>query len=99
MKRTSLLALASLSFFPTVWISAQDAKSSLPEDVYPDSRNRLPLIKREDVDERAKKTYDAAVASFAGAVPAMGAAIRLHGNPLNKATIRHLTQRLYLAYS
>ncbi len=30
----------------------------LPDDVYPDSRNRLPLVKREDLDERGKKVYD-----------------------------------------
>lgn len=80
----SLLAFVSLLLFPTVAMSAQDA---LPKDVYPDSRNRLPLIKREDVDERAKKTYDAAVASYAGAPPAMGAVIRLHGNPVSNAQI------------
>lgn len=80
----SLLAFVSLLLFPTVAMSAQDA---LPKDVYPDSRNRLPLIKREDVDERAKKTYDAAVASYAGAPPAMGAVIRLHGNPISNAQI------------
>jgi len=81
---TSLLAFVSLLLFPTVAMSAQDA---LPNDIYPDSRNRLPLIKREDVDERAKKTYDAAVASYAGAPPAMGAVIRLHGNPVSNAQL------------
>jgi 4-carboxymuconolactone decarboxylase len=87
---TSLLAFASLFFFPAIPISAQDTRSAdgaLPKDVYPDSRSRLPLIKREDVDERAKKTYDAAVASYAGAPPAMGAAIRLHGNPVSNAQL------------
>src|SRR6478672_6966039 len=81
---TSLLAFAPLCFFQAIPISAQDA---LPKDVYPDSRNRLPSIKREDVDERAKKTYDAAVASYAGAPPAMGAVIRLHGNPVSNAQL------------
>ncbi|MBI3895892.1 MAG: hypothetical protein HY313_08155 [Acidobacteria bacterium] len=33
----------------------------LPKDVYPDSRNRLPLVKREDLDEKRKKAYDDAV--------------------------------------
>jgi 4-carboxymuconolactone decarboxylase len=80
----SLLAFVSLLLFPTVAMSAQDA---IPKDIYPDSRNRLPLIKREDVDERAKKTYDAAVANYAGAPPAMGAVIRLHGNPVSNAQL------------
>ena len=33
----------------------------LPKDVFPDSRNRLPLPKREDLDEEGRKAYDAAV--------------------------------------
>ena len=81
---TSLLEFASLLLFPAIAICAQDA---LPKDVYPDSRNRLRSIKREDVEERARKTYDAAVASYAGALPAMGAALRLHGNPVSNAQL------------
>ena len=30
----------------------------MPSDVYPDSRFRLPLPKREDFDEAGKKVYD-----------------------------------------
>jgi 4-carboxymuconolactone decarboxylase len=30
----------------------------LPKDVYPDSRNRLPLPKREDMDDYGKQVYD-----------------------------------------
>jgi 4-carboxymuconolactone decarboxylase len=51
----------------------------LPEDVYPDSRNRLPLVKREDLNEERKKIYDAAFAktnSIAGLQGDVG--IRLH---------------------
>lgn len=51
----------------------------LPQDVYPDSRNRLPLVKREDLDERRKKIYDAAFVktnSIAGLQGEVG--IRLH---------------------
>ena len=32
--------------------------AALPKDVYPDSMARLPLIKREEMDERGKKLYD-----------------------------------------
>jgi 4-carboxymuconolactone decarboxylase len=32
--------------------------SSLPKDIYPDSRNRLPLPKREDMDDYGKKVFD-----------------------------------------
>jgi 4-carboxymuconolactone decarboxylase len=35
----------------------------LPRDVYPDSRNRLPLIKREDLNEKRKEIYDEALAA------------------------------------
>ena len=33
--------------------------ASLPKDVYPDSGNRLPLIKREELDDAGKKAFDA----------------------------------------
>ncbi len=35
---------------------------NLPEGVYPDSRNRLPLVNREDLDDERKKIYDEASA-------------------------------------
>jgi 4-carboxymuconolactone decarboxylase len=38
--------------------AAPGIASDLPKDVYPDSRFRLPLVKREDLDEQAKKMYD-----------------------------------------
>src|SRR5579863_3441392 len=87
---TSFLAFAPLLLHVTIRVFAQDANSfegALPKDVHPDSRNRLPLIKREDLDERAKKAYDAAVSSFPGAPQAMGAEIRLHGNPVSNAQL------------
>ena len=34
------------------------AASRLPKDVYPDSRSRLPLPKKEDMDDYGKKVYD-----------------------------------------
>ena len=34
------------------------AADPLPNDVYRDSRNRLPLPKREDLDDSGKKAYD-----------------------------------------
>src|SRR6476620_4903224 len=42
--------------------SSEASTATLPKDVYPDSRNRLPLIKRENLDERGKKVYDESVA-------------------------------------
>ena len=58
---------------------APDTEGALPKDVYPDSRNRLPSVKREDLDERGKRAYDAAVsASNSTGGPQGAAAIRLH---------------------
>jgi 4-carboxymuconolactone decarboxylase len=36
-------------------------KTTLPPDVHPDSRSRLPLVRREDLDEQGRKAYDAVV--------------------------------------
>ena len=36
-------------------------RTTLPADVHPESRNRLPLVKREDMDETGRKAYDAVV--------------------------------------
>ncbi|OFW22817.1 MAG: hypothetical protein A3H27_02695 [Acidobacteria bacterium RIFCSPLOWO2_02_FULL_59_13] len=38
--------------------SLQTAAEAFPKDVYPDSGNRLPLVKREEMDEYGKKVYD-----------------------------------------
>ena len=56
---------------------------TLPEDVDPVSCSRLPMIKREDLDERVKKVYDAAVASSPDGQPRGVAATRLHGTGLD----------------
>jgi len=36
----------------------QTPDAALPKDIYPDSRFRLPLVKRETLDEQGKKLYD-----------------------------------------
>src|SRR5436853_5341131 len=80
MKRFSTAAaMLLLTLSAAVRISAQE--SALPKDIFPDSRNRLPLIKPENVSERLKRTYDNAVANFAGA-EARGALIRLQASPV-----------------
>ncbi|MGD0962502.1 MAG: hypothetical protein ABSA57_01220 [Candidatus Acidiferrales bacterium] len=43
---------------PSTTNSAPSAQGSLPRDVYPDSGNRLPLLKREDLDDYGKSVYD-----------------------------------------
>jgi len=59
-----------------------DRTGTLPKDIFPDSRNRLPLIKREGLDEHGRKAYDDAVAASnsGSGVPQGAAAIRLHGS-------------------
>jgi 4-carboxymuconolactone decarboxylase len=67
-------------------VSGGGVAGTLPKDVYPDSLNRLPAIKRDDLDERGKKVYDEAVKSAASPRGPQGAAaIRLHGSG---ATVR-----------
>ena len=48
--------------------AADEYAATIPKDVYPDSGNRLPMIKREDMDEAGKKLYDK-VASEINPVP------------------------------
>ncbi|MSO18844.1 MAG: hypothetical protein EXQ56_00010 [Acidobacteria bacterium] len=51
----------------------------LPKDVYPESRNRLPLVKKQDLDEKRKKAYDAAFAKTNSLAGLQGVAgIQLH---------------------
>jgi 4-carboxymuconolactone decarboxylase len=64
--------------------SGGSVEGTLPKDVYPDSRNRLPAIKRDDLDERGKKAYDEAVKGAASpGSPQGAAAIRLHASGMN----------------
>lgn len=58
--------------------SSEASASTLPKDVDPDSRNRLPKIKREELDELGKKLYD----SRAPGGPTGPMAIRLYSPPL-----------------
>ena len=59
--------------------TAEESASPLPQDVYPDSRNRFPLIQRDDLDEPGKKAYDAAVGNIRSLAGLQGpAGIRLH---------------------
>ena len=69
---------------PAAQVPAVQGGAPLPPDVYPDSRNRLPLIKREDLDERGRQAYDAAVSAAGSPDRLQGvAAIRLHGSGIN----------------
>jgi len=57
-----------------VGASSQASGRALPKDIHPDTGNRFPAIKREELNEAGKKLYDAR-----GAADAFGpAAIRLY---------------------
>jgi len=80
MKRFIILAVAAgITVFAVSRTFGQN--EALPPDVSPDSRNRLPLLKPESASERARRTYDNAMANFAGAPP-KGPSIRLHASPV-----------------
>ena len=42
--------------------------TTLPEDIYPESLNRLPMIKREDLDEQGKRAFDASTSPKSGSI-------------------------------
>jgi 4-carboxymuconolactone decarboxylase len=67
----------------SVAASIAAASGPLPKDVYPDSKNRLPLPKREDMDEEGKKAFDQV--SRPQRLPMSDAmtkrSVRLYGNP------------------
>ena len=44
--------------------SSQASGGTFPKDIYPDTGNRFPVIKREDLDEAGKKVYDARADAF-----------------------------------
>jgi 4-carboxymuconolactone decarboxylase len=61
--------------------SGQSAGGTFPRDVDPDSRSRLPALKRDDLDERGRKAYDDAVRAAGSSRGLEGAAaIRLHAS-------------------
>ncbi len=88
VRLTMVLVLAGILLLPTTAaVSGQGASGgsarlesdgTLPKDVYQDSRSRLPLIRREDLNEQGRKAYDAAAASSPAGRPEGVAAIRLH---------------------
>jgi hypothetical protein len=61
-------------------VAVAQTAGSLSPDVYPDSRNRLPLVKRDELTAERQKAYDAAFATTKSTAGLQGeAGIRLHG--------------------
>jgi 4-carboxymuconolactone decarboxylase len=58
---------------------SNDSNASLPSDIDPVSRSRLPVVKRDDLDEAGKQVYDATAANNRSIARLRGpAGIRLH---------------------
>ncbi len=74
--------------------SAPARSATLPADVYPDSLNRLPVVKREQMDENGKQVYDH-VAGGAGKIasPTGPASIELY-SPGAAEPLRRLNEYL-----
>ncbi len=96
-----LLATASGAMFePDVNAQAAtgaalvESKEKLPKDIFPDSRSRLPLVKREDLDERARRPMTTPLPPPASGVPQGVAAIRLHGSGVDVRWESPLGRRL-----
>jgi 4-carboxymuconolactone decarboxylase len=61
--------------------SSQASRGTLPKDIHPETGNRFPAIKREELNEAGKKLYDTR-----GAADAFGpGAIRLYSPPVAEA--------------
>src|SRR6202790_23958 len=72
-----------------------ESGAALPKDVLLDSRSRLPLIKRENLDDRGKKAYDDAAVSNPGpGVPQGVTAIKLHSSGVDVRWASPLGRRL-----
>jgi 4-carboxymuconolactone decarboxylase len=56
--------------------SSQASMGTLPKDIYPDTGNRFPQIKREELNEAGKKVYDTRADAFGPG------AIRLYSPPV-----------------
>ena len=56
--------------------SSQALAVAFPKDIYPDTGNRFPMIKREELDEAGKKVFDARAGAFGPG------AIRLYSPPV-----------------
>ncbi len=76
-------ATLSLDSFFEQRASGTGAEEALPKDVDPGSRNRLPSIVRDQLDERGKKAYDEAVSASSPNAPQGAALIRLHRSGAN----------------
>lgn len=43
-------------------VTEEEFNAALPDDVFPDSRGRIPLVNRDDLDDEGKRGYDSRIA-------------------------------------
>lgn len=96
--RTSIVAgaigLAAVVTAPIGSQSTPAAPASLPADVSPDSRNRLPAVKREALDAQGQRLYDAVMGDARRLTGLQGpGGIRLH-SPVSGETVLRLNNYL-----
>jgi 4-carboxymuconolactone decarboxylase len=60
----ALTGLSEQATSGAVGKSSQASGRMLPKDIYPDTGNRFPAVKREELDETGKKLYDARIDGF-----------------------------------
>ena len=77
-----VMGLSAASAAPQA--SSQTSARTLPPDIDPDSLNRLPLVRREDLDDLGKKLYDAVVADSRSVGLQGPVGIRLHSPPVSE---------------
>jgi 4-carboxymuconolactone decarboxylase len=95
---TILAVTAALPFFAAPVALAQNpsprTESQMPSDIDPQSGFRLPLLKREDLDESARKTYDSAATPGANIAGLQGpAGVQLY-SPKTTAHLRAINRYL-----
>jgi 4-carboxymuconolactone decarboxylase len=74
--------------------TASGQSGKLPADIYPDSLNRLPVVKREQMDENGKRVYDIEAGGVGKiAQPTGPGAIELY-SPVAAEHLRRLNQYL-----
>jgi 4-carboxymuconolactone decarboxylase len=79
MKAASITAAVVLAIIVAASSDPRlQAQSALPRDVHPETRNRLPPLAPDTLNDQMKKAYAAAVASAPGGKPEGAPAIRLH---------------------
>lgn len=78
-------------------LTLEQYNSSLPKDVFPDSRSRIPLARREYLDDVGKKAYDERVSPDSTSLAGMKGpgGIRLHASSnLSETQVDRRTQEL-----